>query len=168
MRLPKTIENDPNEAGRLHAALRDGARRLWAGGSLSVPTARWSPALAAELDRARREGYLVRGLEQVETALERQARGLSMADARSATERGARVSRLVLVSDDGTERFYRQVERLVMKQSPRLLAIRLEADAGQLAGIVPEASGVVRAVMVEHKDSVVRVLLALYPSGSGG
>jgi hypothetical protein len=161
LRLPKAIENDA-KGPALHAALRHDTQKLWAGGALVVPTASWNPSLAAALEGAQREGRLVRGLERVEKALEREARGLSIADARSATERGSRVSRLVLVSADGTERFYRQVERLLGMQGQRLLAIRLDADASQLAAVVPQASGVVRALMVEHKDNVARVLLAMY------
>jgi hypothetical protein len=72
----------------------------------------------------------------------------------------------VLLSNDGTERFYRQAERLLGTEGQRLLAIRVDADATQLAGVVPEASGVVRALMLEHKDSVVSVLLALYAGPS--
>jgi hypothetical protein len=104
----------------------------------------------------------VRGLEQVEKKLEQEARGLSMADARSGTERGARVSRLVLVSADGTERFYRQVERLLRVQGARVLVIQVDADSSQLGGVLSQAVGVVRALMIEHKDSVARVLWALY------
>jgi hypothetical protein len=165
IRLPKALANDAREPA-LHAALREHAKTLWAGGELRLPTARWSDGLAITLANAQRQGQLVRGLEQVETVLEREARGLSMADARSATVRGTRVSRLVLVSNDGTERFYRQVERLVRTQGQRLLAIRVDVDSEQLAGVVPQASGVVRAIMVEHKDSVAQVLLALYPGAS--
>jgi hypothetical protein len=161
LRLPKALENDALGPS-LHAALRAHARKLWSGGVLEVPNASWNDALAAALAGAQREHQLVRGLELVEKTLEREARGLSMADARQATERGSRVSRLVLISQDGTERFYRQVERLMRIQGARLLVIRVDADASQLAGIVPEASGVVRALMVEHKDHVVRVLLALF------
>ncbi|MEO8179456.1 MAG: hypothetical protein ABI895_11555 [Deltaproteobacteria bacterium] len=165
LRLPKAIENDaPGPA--LHAALRERCQKLWAGGAIVVPTAAWSPAVATALDRAKQQGHVVRGLERIEKALARQARGLAIADARSATERGSRVSRLVLLSNDGTERFYRQAERLLGTQGQRLLAIRVDADATQLAGVVPEASGVVRALMLEHKDSVVSVLLALYASPS--
>lgn len=130
---------------------------------IHVPVAAWNPELAKVLGDAEREGHLVRGLELVEKTLEREARGLSLVDARSGTERGSRVSRLVLLSQDGTERFYRQAERLISTQGPRLLALRLEADSSQLAAMVPQASGVVRALLVEHKDSVARVLLALYP-----
>lgn len=163
LRLPKLLENDP-KAPALHAALRAGAKKLWSGGALALPTARWSPALATVLEKAQRESHLVRGLELVEKTLEREAHGLSLVDARSATERGSRVSRLVLVSNDGTERFYRQVERLVSTQGPRVLAIAVDADATQFAAVVPAASGVVRALMLEHKDDVVRVLLSLYPA----
>jgi len=161
LRLPKAIENDA-KGPALHAALREHCQKLWAGGVVVVPTAAWSPAVSAALESAKQQGHVVRGLERIEKALARQARGLAIADARSETERGSRVSRLVLLSNDGTERFYRQAERLLGTEGQRLLAIRVDADGSQLAGVVPEASGVVRALMLEHKDSVVRVLCALY------
>lgn len=161
LRLPKTLEADARGPA-IRAALKESARKLWDGGGIDVPRAAWAPEVAAALSSAQREGQLLRGLEAVEKALAREARGLSLADARTGTERGARVSRLLLVSQDGTERFYRQVERLVAKQGSRLLAVQLAADSGQLSAVVPEASGVVRALMVEHKESVARVLLALY------
>jgi hypothetical protein len=165
LRLPKVIENDP-QGPALHVALREHARKLWAGGAIMVPTASWSDSLAVALTSAQREGRLERGLERAERALQREVRGLSLADARSATQRGLRVSRLLLVSNDGTERFYRQVERLVSAQGPRLLTVYVDADAGQLAGVVPQALGVVRALLIEHKDNVARVLLALYAKPS--
>jgi hypothetical protein len=163
LRLPKAIENDARGPA-LHAALRERSQKLWSKGEIVVPTAAWNPSLVTALRNAWREGHLIRGLESIEKTLEREARGLALADARSATERGSRVSRLVLVSADGTERFYRQVERLVCVRAPRLLAVRVDADSSQLASVVPEASGVVRALMIEHKDDVARVLLALYES----
>jgi hypothetical protein len=167
VRLPKAIEAD-SAGPALHATLRERAQRLWDGGELLTPTAAWSAALAQALAQAERAGHLVRGLELAEKTLQREARGLSLADARSATERGARVSRLLLVGSDGTERFYRQVERLATKHAPRLLTIRVDAASDQLASVVPHAAGVVRALMLEHKDDVVRVLWALYASQPAG
>lgn len=160
LRLPKAIESDGGGPA-LQAALRASAQQLWADG-IRLPTARWTPALESALADALAEGHLVRGLALVEKTLEREARGLSIADARSSVERGSRVSRLVLVSNDGTERFYRQLERLLFAQGSRVLAIQVGADSNQLAGVVPDASGVVRALMLEHKESVARVLRTLY------
>lgn len=161
LKLPKAIESDPR-APAVEAGLRAKARRLWDGGALDVPVARWTPGLALTLEGAHREGSLVRGLELVEKTLEREARGLSIADARSGAARGSRLSRLLLVSNDGTERFYRQVERLLVAQGPRLLAIRIDVDSDRFAVVVPEASGVVRALLLEHKELVASALLALY------
>jgi hypothetical protein len=146
----------------LHAALRASARKLSDDGQMDVPRANWNPELAAVLLDTQRDGQLVRGLELIEKTLEREARGLSLADARSATERGSRVSRLLLLSNDGSPRFYRQVERIVELQGVRVLAIRIDADSAQFAAVVPDASGVVRAILIQHKDSVARVLLSLY------
>jgi hypothetical protein len=163
LRLPKVMDTDGTGAPVL-AALRANARAPWPGSRLLVPTARWSPSLEQALQGAQRERRLVRGLEQIEKVLEREAHGQSLADARSATPRGSRISRLMLVSNDGTERFYRQVERLVIDQNPRLLAILLDADSNQFAATVPDAAGVVRALMIEHKELVASVLTVLYPT----
>jgi hypothetical protein len=48
-----------------------------------------------------------------------------------------------------------------------LLALYVRAGADRFASVVPQASGVVRALLVEHKDSVANVLLALYPESAG-
>lgn len=165
LKLPKTIEAGPHAAA-LHAALRQQARALWPGSSLLVPTAPWSPALASVLQGAQGEGALVRGLELIEKTLEREARGLKLADARSETSRGSRVSRLVLLANDGTERFYRQAERLLTLQGPRVLAIHVDADSARFASVVSEATGVVRALMLEHKELVASLLLAMYPAAT--
>jgi hypothetical protein len=162
LRLPKSLEGEAKGTA-LHAAMRERAWKLWDGGMLDVPTASWGPKLEAALREAVRDGQLVRGLELIEKTLEGEARGLSLVDARTATERGARVSRLLLLSQDGSERFYRQAERIVSAQGERVLVVRIEVDSDQLAAVVPDASGVVRALLVQHKDSVARVLMALYP-----
>lgn len=160
LRFPKAFDDDPR-GPVLHDRLRAGARRLWEGGVLQVPVVPWSAALAAALASAEAEGLLIQGIEQAERALEREARGLSMADARSATERGSRVSRLLLTSNDGTERFYRQVERLLRTQGARLLALRLDVDSALLSSVVGNPGGIARALLVEHKSGVASVLSAL-------
>jgi hypothetical protein len=161
LRLPKTLEN-LTWAPALRVALREGAQKLWGGGTIQVPTAAWTEQLAATLVEIEQAGHLVRGLEHAEKKLASEARGLSLVDAKSTTARGVRVSRLLLMSRDGTQRFYRQVERLLCVQGLRVLGVRLDATSSDLGGVVANASGVVRALLVEHKDSVARVLLALY------
>ena len=165
LRFPKALDDDPR-LPELRARLGSRREQLWAGGALQVPVVSWSEPLASALASAQREGHVLQGVEQAERALDREAHGLSLADARSRTERGSRVSRLLLTSNDGTERFYRQVERLLRTQGQRLLALRLDADARQLSAVLGEPDGLARALLVEHKTSVARVLLALCESGA--
>jgi hypothetical protein len=160
LRFPKALDDDARLPA-LRAQLRAGCRTLWEGGALEVPVVRWSQPLASALASAQRDRHLQQGIEQAERILDREAHGLSVADARSSSERGSRVSRLLLVSNDGTERFYRQVERLLRVQGSRLLALRLDAESRQLGAVIGDPDGLVRALLVEHKTSVTRVLLAL-------
>jgi hypothetical protein len=165
LRLPKSLDDHP-QLPALRTQLRSCSRKLWEGGAAQVPVVRWSEPLASALGNAQREGHLLQGIEQAERTLDREAHGLSIADSRSSTERGSRVSRLLVVSNDGTERFYRQVERLLRTQGPRLLALRLDADSRQLSTVMGDPGGLARALLVEHKTSVARVLLALCESGA--
>lgn len=166
LRLPKALEQD-GIGPRLRARLLEGAEKLWSRGVVVAPQAAWSVALERALGDAHRQGRLVRGLDAIEATLSRQAHGLSLADARSEVGRGARVSRLLIMSGDGTERFYRQAERLVCNHAPRVLPVRVDTNSERLAGVVPLAAGVVRALLVEHKEAVVRVLLALHAERLG-
>jgi hypothetical protein len=160
LRLPRQIEGDPR-AARVRDALSASARPLWARGTLAVATAPLDAALAAALARAHEGGRLRRGLEAIAQQLDAEAKGMADADRASGAARGARVSRLLLVSDDGAERFYRHVETLLRRHADRVLGVRLEAGAAELGALLFGPSALARVVLVEHKDAVAAVLLAL-------
>src|SRR4029079_9466591 len=90
LRLPKSLDDLP-QLPALRARLSSCCRKLWEGGAVQVPVVSWSEPLASALASAQRERHLLQGIEQAERTLDREAHGLSIADARSATERGSRV-----------------------------------------------------------------------------
>lgn len=159
MRLPRAVEADPALAARVERVLA-GGRPLWREGTIPVAHVPLDDALAAALRRARLAGELVRGLEGAEAALAAEERGLRLA-ARADAPRGARVSRLLLLADDGAERFYRQAESLLRRHAPRLLAVRLAADAAALGGLLFGPGRTARAVLLERKEAVAAALAAL-------
>ena len=165
-RLPKLVEADPR-AEALVAGLRARGRRLWPGGSLAVAAVTRSPALDAALLLAEREGRVVRGLETARALLEAEERGLRLADAPHGRRRGERISRLLVISDDGAERFYRQVEALLRRHGARVLALRVEMDAAELGELLFGPGRAARLVMLERKEAVSRVLLALAEAWQG-
>jgi len=160
LRLPKTIEAGP-DADQLRKLLGADARLLWPEGELEIPCAQLDKALVKALKSAFSAGQVVRGLESAERKLEGEERGLKRADQKSGAPRGQRVSRLLLLSGDGAERFYRQVERCLLRHAPRVLALRLDVDAAGLGEMLFGPGGLARCLLIDHKDAVSATLLAL-------
>jgi hypothetical protein len=160
LRLPKRVEGEP-AAADLARQLVARSRPLWAGAASRVAQVEITPGLEAALKSAFSARQIVRGLEAAERVLAGEARGLKRVDRRTGVERGSRVSRLLILADDGAERFYRNVDALVHRHAPRVLALRVSADEQSLGGLLFGPDQVARLLLVEHKDAVSAVLLAL-------
>ena len=127
LRLPKSVESDPR-GPQLLRNLTAHTRLLWQESEIGIPVAGMTSELAEALRSAYSAGQVVRSLENAERALAAEERGLQMADRQIGVPRGVRVSRLLLLANDGAERFYRQIEALLRRHGPRVLAVRLEID----------------------------------------
>jgi hypothetical protein len=160
MQLPKAVENAPGGVA-LASGLASRAHPLWEGGECRVPHADLSPALEVALKSAFSAGQIVRGFEAAQSALAAEERGLQNVDRKTGVARGQRISRLLVLADDGAERFYRNVEGLLQRHEPRVLALRLSADEWTLGQLLFGPDQVARLLLVEHKRAVSAVLLAL-------
>jgi len=160
LRLPRLVEADPRGRELLNS-LAENARPLWSGGKIMAPTIAFKPALAEVLRIADNAGQLVRSLEEAESKLATEGRGLGLADQKSSASRGGRISRLLVLADDGAERFYRQVEKLLRQNGPRVLALRLDVKAEILGQSLFEPGHRVLLLLLNHKEAVSAMLLAL-------
>ncbi len=163
LKLPRLVEADPRGQYLLHS-LTTQTRPLWQGSEFEVPVAKLSSELAAALRNALSAGQVVRSLENAEPKLDAEEKGLRMADRRSDVPRGMRISRLLLLADDGAERFYRQVERVLHRHGHRVLAVRLEVDADTLGEMIFGPKHFVRLLMLDHKKAVCEALLSMADS----
>ena len=125
-RLPRQIESDPRGQQLFHILTTE-TRPLWKGSEFEIPVITLGPELTAALRVALSASQLVRSLENVERTLAAEERGLRLVDRRSKKPRGVRISRLLLLADNGAERFYRQVESLLRRHGHRVLAVRAAA-----------------------------------------
>jgi hypothetical protein len=166
LRLPRRVEDEPG-AAQLASELEARAQPLWAGGELRVARVEITPGLRAALLSAYSAGRVVRGLDGAERTLAAEEQGLSHVDRKTGVERGERVSRLLLLADDGSERFYRTVESLLRRHAPRVLALRTPTDERALGQLLFGRDQVARLLLVEHKDAVSALLLALAAEWSG-
>jgi hypothetical protein len=158
-RLPRQVEDNPVAASLLQI-LKARPRQLWDESAIHVPTLELSSPLGQALRHVGRAQLVVRGLEGATKTLTDEARGLEIAEAKSETPRSPRVSRLLLLANDGTRRFYRQVETLIKYHGDRLLVLVLDADEATFGECVFGANAVARAALVTKKSAVADILIA--------
>jgi hypothetical protein len=166
MRLPRLVEADPRGPQVLRI-LSTHTRPLWQGSDFEVPTVELGAGLAEALRSVGGAGQVVRGLEGAEQALAAEERGLRLARGADQGIQDVRVSRLLVLADDGAERFYRHVDTLLRRHGPRVLAVRLNVDAHALGELLFAPSRLVRLVMIMHKEAVSAILLAMAGQGEG-
>jgi hypothetical protein len=158
IRLPKLVESDPRGAALLQNLI-DRAQPIRADSEISVPVAQFD-GLKSALKSAHRAGRVVRGLKTAAQTLATEEHGLRLVDQNSGVKRGERVSRLLLLANDGSDGFYRKVENLLRRHAPRVLAIRLDVDAAGLGAPMFGAGRSTRLLMIQHKEAVAEVLFS--------
>ena len=156
LRLPKLVESDPRGAALLQSLIEH-AQPIRTGSEISVPVAQFD-GIESALISAHRAGRVARGLETAKRTLAAEEHGLRLVDQSSGVKRGVRVSRLLLLANDGSDGFYRHVETLLRRHGLRVLAIRLDVDAAGLGAPLFGAGRLTRLLMIQHKESVAAVL----------
>ncbi|MES2614056.1 MAG: hypothetical protein V4591_01435 [Bdellovibrionota bacterium] len=108
------------EANLLRAFENQNKVALWSQGQRQISIVEMSDNILKALAFARRCGSLRVGLEQIQTILQNEETGLVLMD-KSTAEKKAKseinISRLIFISNDGSERFYRHTETILNKYS---------------------------------------------------
>jgi hypothetical protein len=172
VRFPRQMEADET-AEAVRRALMARTVKLWPEGTLGVARITPDDRLRKALLVARLQGRLRFGFEAVADRLESERKGILNVRRRVDAPYGDRVSRLLLFSNDGAERFYRHVESLLQANAPRLLGCLLDIDGHALGNMLTGKERPIKLVMAEHKEAVSGILLAMIagaevPSATAG
>jgi hypothetical protein len=157
-KLPRLIEAEHPDSGLL-TMLQGRSRKLWEEGMLDVPVLDLTDQLKQSLLAARRSGSIIRGIEAAAEDMQRQRRGLELLNRH--TPQGERISRLVLMSRDGTKNFYRKAEGLLTQHSPLVLGCMVDCDNLSLGSLLFGPGMTAKLLLVSHKQDVCRILLSL-------
>ncbi len=155
MKLPQQLTKDGAEAAVL-AVLQKSDFTISAEPHVAVPLLEINDAIRQNLFYAKALGELVIGYETIETDLAAERRGLEHVGNRS-----ERVSRLLLVTNDGSGRFYRQLTYLQRNEGQRVLICLLNISSSEMAEILALPGKVVKAVLIKRKSAVINLLKAL-------
>jgi hypothetical protein len=155
MKLPRQLEKEKVESD-VRAVLEKESIELCSDSNIYIPVLKLNPELRKQIFYAKFADELIVGYRDVEKALENELHGLQ-----NVNNKSDRVSRLLIVTNDGSPRFYRQLEFLHKKQGGRVLICRLDVDSLLMGNILELKDKQVKAVLLNRKESVVNVLKSL-------
>jgi hypothetical protein len=166
MRFPRQLEAEVS-AEVIRRALMARTAKLWVGSKIAVPVISLSEPLKMALHKARMQGRIRLGFEPIFEKLAAEKKGIASVQIQTGVSSGGRISRLLLFSNDGAERFYRHIEQALQAHAPRLLGCFLDIDGGAMGRLITGKDGVIKIVMAEHKDVVSDILRAISDALSG-
>ena len=154
MKLPKQLDKDGVEAD-VQAALAKDRFEICNECKWWVPAVELNPELRKHIFYAKSLKELVIGYEAIEKVLAGERKGLHNVDNMS-----DRISRLLIVTNDGSPRFYRELKFLLEKESGRVLVCRLNIDSLLMGEILNLKDRSIKAILINRKNSVVNILKA--------
>ncbi|SEM31068.1 hypothetical protein SAMN04489760_11016 [Syntrophus gentianae] len=158
--LPRKLQHLENDEA-VRTALYTRTQLLRKESDLVVPLLTVNSALAESLRTAERRRHIRIGLEAAEEKLAKERQGLLKMQREKGLLIGERISRLILVAEDGTERFYRSVEWLAKDHKSRLLVCRLNIPGLEIGRILFGEERNIKLLLIDHKDTVSLILQTL-------
>lgn len=166
IRLPRELEAD-GAAETIRQVLGARTVQLWPGGDLSIPVIAMNDPLKKVLQRASLNGQIRWGLEAISDKLKKEQRGIANLRDGRGLPTGDRVSRLLLFSNDGVQRFYRLIERLLKVHVPRLFGCMIDMDGIALGRLITGKEAQIKVIMAEHKGIVAEILRSVATGKDG-
>lgn len=160
MRFPRKLETE-GSAEIVRQVLANRTAKLWTGSEIEVPVITLTETLKAALQKARLQGRIRCGTDPIFEKLAGEKKGIAQVRSQAEAVYGDRISRLLLFSNDGAERFYRNVEQAIKANTPRLLGCLLDIGGSALGQLITGKEGIIKIVMAEHKGAVADILRTL-------
>lgn len=152
LKLPKTLADHPR-LDLIEQLFTDAMDPLWPGGKLRVPRWAFDSLLREALGLVAGSDHLVQGLEKISEKLAAEQKGLNAVKAKHSVPPSPRMSRLLLLAQDGSERFFHDSESLIHKHSDRLQGCVLAVDSDELGRLI-QAKGPVKALLIDDKTTL--------------
>jgi hypothetical protein len=117
--------------------------------------------LLKALTFARRIGKLRGGLENIEGLIKKEQNGFEALKKRGLMPENQSVSRILFVSNDGSDRFYRSCQSVIELASPRILPFKLDCTSFVLGKSFFGSDVQVKCILTETREVLNRILAAI-------
>jgi len=160
LKLPRTAL-PPAELERVEAYFQADVRPVCEASATLVSYQPFDAAIQESLKITARTGCFTQGLEAIERLLDAEKKGLTEVQKRTGQAPAQRMSRLLFISNDGSERFYRQVGALMVAHGNRIWACRLDGSSEDLGGLLAMRKSPAKALLINDKKALALFLTSL-------
>ncbi len=160
LRLPKDLADNPRK-DVIEAWFTASEAPLRDGGAAKASHWQFDERIVAAIKRSCRPGTLVQGLEEIRKTLDRELKGLDELRKKTGREQQPRLSRLLVLANDGSDRFYRDVESLLARHGARTWACVVDASSEALGKALAAKGGPAKALMIADRKALAGFLAAL-------
>jgi len=158
--FPRQLEAD-GSAEKIRSTLAQHLVRLHPESRLELPSLELTESMIKAIRKANLQRRVRLGLDEILERLSAEKKGIDELRQKTAAPQAERISRLILFSKDGAERFYRNVEHTLAEHSPRIFGCMLNVDGSEIGRIITGKNIAVKVILIEHKDAVSDVLRSL-------
>ena len=129
---------------------------------LCLPRFKLFSKMRSALTMADNNQALIRGLTEVKNYLLKEQTGLEQLAQKDPKSFPVRISRVMFISNDGSNRFNNHVETLINQCSPRLSAIVLDHESSELHQLIYGKTGLLKAFLACQKNPVNLIIRSLH------
>ncbi len=155
IKLPKDLVKQKVDE-QICSILENSLQPVSEGSETKIPCIELTQKVRSHIFYAGKTKHAVFGFESIEQTLAKELHGLE--------KMGTipnRISRLLIVSNDGSDRFYRQLEFVEKSHGQRVMFIKVDVDSDKLAQTLGLKGKKIKSVLITHKDSVCNILKQL-------
>jgi hypothetical protein len=153
---------DSHEHTALRACLIQYAQPFNKDTGLHLPRFKLFPRLHSALIMADKDRAIIRGLTEIKTLLQHEQNGLERLSKIDPNSFPVRISRLLFISNDGSNRFNNHVETIISQCLPRLSAVMLDHDSNELHQLLYGKTGLLKAFLAYQKNPVNLIIRSLH------
>ena len=158
--FPRKIENHP-QYQTIKKKWNSQLQTIWSGGKLKIPVIKADKKIWECLKLALAAHHLIQGTDLIDRKLKSEQKGINHSKATNYSL-GSRMSRLMIIFKGGSDRFYKNNEKMLEKYKQRVAGIIIDATTEEVSRNLFNKEGKqTKVVLITNKEILVKFISTL-------